>query len=207
MGRYKYPPGYSFIETYKRAIQLVNNPLESISESIERFGESYTVYAGFSGRMILTQDPELIDYVLRKNHKNYHKSELVSKKLGRFIGNGLLSSNGAYWLRQRRLIQPGFHHQKIQGLFDIMKKTIDEFLIKFPTGKQVDVYPLLNRIALEVVVNTLFDIEIPQESVNDLSRFVSETQEFVIRDMRQPYKARQRGPVISYAKTFAGARQ
>lgn len=187
MPRYNYPPGYSFFGTYRRALQIVRSPLETMMESIERFGESYSVYTGLSGRLILTQDPEFIDYVIRKNQKNYNKSKMVSENLGRFIGNGLLTSNGAYWLRQRRLIQPGFHPQKVQELYSIMKQTIDDFLKEFPAGERVDVYPLMNRLAFNVVVDTLFDIDIPAESVRELSRFISEVQEFVIRDIRQPH--------------------
>ncbi len=160
-----------------------------MTESVERFGDSYSVYSGLASRMILTQDPEFIDYILRKNQKNYYKSKMVTEKLGRFIGNGLLTSNGAYWLRQRRLIQPGFHIQKVQGLYSIMKQTIDDFLRDFPTGDHVDVYPLMNRLAFNVVVNTLFDIDLPSESIRVLSRFISEVQEFVINDIRQPHKS------------------
>lgn len=185
---YQYPPGYSFFATYRRAIQLVNDPLGSIIESVNRFGDSYSVYSGLHKRMILTQDPEFIDYVLRKNHKNYNKSEMVSRNLARFLGKGLLTSNGPYWLRQRRLIQPGFHIQKIQGLYAIMKKTIDEFIEVFPEGEQIDIYPLMTRFAFEVVINTLFDIEVPAQAVSELSGFISDTQEFVIRDIRQPHK-------------------
>ncbi len=189
MPAYNLPPGYSFFGTYRRGLQVVRNPIETMNESVEKFGDSYTVYNGFTNKMILTQDPEFIDYVLKKNHRNYHKSEMVSKKLGRFIGNGLLTSNGAYWLRQRRLIQPGFHIQKIQGLYEIMQRTIDDFLLKFPTGRNVDLYPQMNRLAFEIVINTLFDIEVPQQSITELSQYISETQEFVIRDIRQPYKS------------------
>ena len=189
MSSYRFPPGYSFIGTYQRALEVVRNPLETLSDSVSRFGDSYSVYAGLTSRMILTQDPEFIDYILRKNQKNYNKSKMVTEKLGRFIGNGLLTSNGAYWLRQRRLIQPGFHIQKIQGLYGIMKQTIDDFLKEFPTGPKVDVYPLMNRLAFDIVINTLFDIDIPTESVREMGRFISEVQEFVISDIRQPHKS------------------
>ena len=168
MKHYKYPPGYSFFETYQRALSVVRNPIQVMNESVAKFGESYSVYSGLSSRMILTQDPEFIDYILKKNHKNYYKSRMVTEKLGRFIGNGLLTSNGPYWLRQRRLIQPGFHQQKIQALFGIMKKTIDDFLEKLPTGERVDIYPYMNRLAFEVVINTLFDVKIPVSSIDEL---------------------------------------
>ncbi len=189
MKRYQFPPGYTFYQTYKRALAVVRNPLKVMNESVARFGESYSVYSGPSSRMILTQDPEFIDYILRKNHKNYNKSRMVTEKLGRFIGNGLLTSNGAYWLRQRRLIQPGFHQQKIQGLYGIMKKTIDDFLETLPAGDRIDIYPHMNRLAFEVVINTLFDIKLPAASIQLLSRFISEVQEFVIKDIRQAYRS------------------
>lgn len=189
MTRYRYPPGYSFLATYQRALKVVSNPLETMMESVEQFGDSYSVADGLSGRMILTQSPEFIDYVLRRNQKNYNKSRMVTEKLGRFIGNGLLTSNGAYWLRQRRLIQPGFHPQKVKQLYTIMDATIDRFLDRFPTGAGIDIYPLMNRLAFEVVINTLFDVDLPAETITELSSHISDIQEFVITDIRQPYKS------------------
>lgn len=189
MGRYHIPRGYSFASTYLRAVRLVNNPIESMIESFERFGDSYTVYSGFTKKIIITQDPELIEHVLKKNHKNYYKSPMLTEKLGRFLGNGLLTSNGAYWLRQRRLIQPGFHIQKIAALYQIMKETIDGFLSKSVKTGTTDIYPVMNKVALEVVINTLFNIEMPTHAMNELSGFISETQDFFIRDVRQPHKS------------------
>jgi len=189
MAQYHFPPGYSFAATYRRALQVVRSPLETMMESVDRFGESYSVADGFTSRMILTQDPEFIDYVLRRNHKNYFKSRMVTQKLGRFIGNGLLTSNGPYWLRQRRLIQPGFHPQKVKELYQIMQTTVDKFLDRFPAGEGIDIYPLMNRLAFEVVINTLFDADLPSETITELSRHISDIQEFVIADIRQPYKS------------------
>jgi cytochrome P450 len=186
LNSYKYPGGYSFFDTYRRALRLVNNPIDAMVESFAKFGDTYSVYTGFK-RMILTQNPEFIEYVLKKNHRNYHKSRMVSQKLGRFIGQGLLTSNGPYWLQQRRLIQPGFHIQKIQRLHAIMKKTVDDFLLKFPAGNEVEIYPLMNRLSFEIVTRTLFDIDMPEQSSSDLGNFISDVQEFIIRDIRQPH--------------------
>ena len=92
------------------------------------YAGTYSAVLPGGQHFILTQDPGLINYVLRENHTNYHKSELTSKRGGRLFGNGLLFSNGAYWLRQRRMIQPSFHQKKIQGLYEIVVKTTEEFL-------------------------------------------------------------------------------
>jgi cytochrome P450 len=187
--RYNYPPGFSFFGTYERAIRLVKNPIEGMSESMVKFGDTYSVFSGFSKRIILTKDPEFIEFVLKKNHRNYHKSRMVSHKLGRFIGNGLLTSNGAYWLKQRRLIQPGFHHQKIQRLYSVMEMVTNDFLESIPTGKEIAVLPLMNQLAFKMVIKTLFAVDIPETSIDELGNFITDIQEFVVRDIRQPHKS------------------
>ena len=158
-----------------------------MEESMARFNGTYSVNLGLK-RMIVTQDPGFIDHVLRVNHKNYHKSPIQTDQLGKFLGKGLLTSNGEYWLKQRRLIQPGFHIDKIHKLYAIIKKTGDEFLDRFPTGSHVDIYPLMYQLAFEIVINSLFNIKVPVEDQRKLSEFIKEVQEFVIKEVRQPHK-------------------
>jgi hypothetical protein len=47
-------------------------------------------------KLILTQNPEFINYILKENHRNYNKSELTTKRGAKFLGKGLLFSNGDY---------------------------------------------------------------------------------------------------------------
>src|SRR3954468_1972287 len=125
------PPGYSFLPSLVRTYKQAKNPIGTMEESMERFHGTYTVNLGML-RLIATQDPGLIEHVLKTNHRNYFKSAIQTEHLGRFLGKGLLTSNGEYWLKQRRLIQPGFHMDKIHSLYRIMKDTVDEFLKTFP---------------------------------------------------------------------------
>lgn len=188
MRNYKLPPGYTFLQSLHRTYKQIKDPIGSMEESMDKFNGTYSVNLG-TKRLIATQDPGFIDYILKTNHRNYYKSEILTEQLGRFLGKGLLTSNGEYWLKQRRLIQPGFHTDKIQALYTIIKKTVDDFLDTFPTGTQVDVYPLMNKLAFEIVINTLFNVKVDSESRNALSRFITDTQDFVIKDIRQPHKS------------------
>jgi cytochrome P450 len=188
MRNYALPKGYSFIQSLWRTYKQVKDPIGTMEESMKKFGGTYAVNLG-SRRLIATQDPGFIDYVLRANHKNYYKSPILTEQLGRFLGNGLLTSNGEYWLKQRRLIQPGFHIDKLQALYSIMKRTVDNFLSLSPTGKNIDVYPLMNKLAFEIVINTLFNVKVSAETRNELSKFITDTQDFVIKDIRQPHKS------------------
>lgn len=188
MKNYTFPNGYSFFESLARTYKQVKDPIGAMVESMVKFNGTYAVNLG-SKRMIATQDPGFIEYVLKTNHRNYYKSPILTEKLGRFLGKGLLTSNGDYWLKQRRLIQPGFHHDKIQALYTIIKSTSDSFLRKIPLGERVDVYPFMNALAFEIVINTLFNVKVPDETRNELSQFISDTQDFVIKDVRQPHKS------------------
>lgn len=181
------PAGYTFLQSIVRTYKQVKNPIGTMEESMTRFDGTYSVNLGLK-RMIVTQDPAFIDHVLRVNHKHYHKSPIQTDQLGKFLGKGLLTSNGEYWLKQRRLIQPGFHMDKIHKLYGIIKKTGDRFLDRFPTGSHIDVYPLMYQLAFEIVINSLFNIKVPLEDQRKLSEFIKEVQEFVIKEVRQPHK-------------------
>jgi cytochrome P450 len=209
MKNYKLPDGYSLFQSFARTYKQVKDPIGSMEESMARFNGTYAVNLG-SRRLIATQDPGFIDHVLKTNHKNYYKSPILTEQLGRFLGKGLLTSNGEYWLKQRRLIQPGFHLEKIQALYGIIKRTVDQFLSVFPVGNNVDVYPLMNSLAFEIVINTLFNVKVPPETRSELSRFITDTQDFVIKDIRQPHKSwwfNVSGEVRRNLKKAEGARK
>jgi cytochrome P450 len=208
MKRYNLPAGYSLLESFARTYKQVKDPIGSMEESMSRFNGTYAVNLG-TRRMIATQDPGFVEHVLKNNHKNYYKSPILTEQLGRFLGKGLLTSNGEYWLKQRRLIQPGFHLEKIHALYGIIKRTVDQFLDAFPQG-QVDVYPLMNSLAFEIVINTLFNVRVPAETRKELSQFISDTQDFVIKDIRQPHKSwwfKISGEVERNMKKAEGARK
>lgn len=180
------PPGYSFFPSIVRTYKQAKNPIAAMQESMSRFNGTYTVNLGMM-RIIATQNAGLIEYVLKSNHRNYDKSTIQTEYLGKFLGKGLLTANGDYWLKQRRLIQPGFHAEKIHALYAIMKRTIDDFLLTVPTGV-VDVYPLMHKLTFDIVVNTLFAVNIPAMQRQKLASFISDVQEYVIREVRNPHK-------------------
>ena len=69
-----------------------------------------------------------------------------------------------------------------------MEKTIHDFLDMIPVGGSIDVYQLTNRLAFEVVINSLFNIAIPDGSKKELARIIRDVQKFIVKDIRQPLK-------------------
>jgi cytochrome P450 len=152
------------------------------------FNNTYTATLGINKKIVVTQEPDIINYILKDNHKNYNKSFLTSDKVGGFFGKGLLFANGNYWLQQRRLIQPSFHKQKIEGLYAIMVQSIESFLASFPTGKSVDVYPQMHQLSFNILIQSLFDIKIPAPIMQELNQLFFDLQNFLLKDINQPYQ-------------------
>jgi cytochrome P450 len=155
---------------------------------MSRFSGTYSASFGTSAKIIITQNPDFISYVLRENHKNYSKSQISTQRASMLFGNGLLTSNGAYWLNQRRLIQPAFHREKLQGLYSIIIRAIEDYLPEFPVGENVDIYLAVHRLSFSILIKSLFDINLPAETVQELASIFSEMQDFLAKDAFQPIR-------------------
>ena len=183
--RYNLPVGYSLFQTTLKSNEFLNNPIKFISKSMTAFSGTYTAVVG-NKKLILTQNPEFINYVLKENHRNYGKSELTTKRAAKLLGNGLFFSTGNYWLKQRRLIQPAFHRDKLKSLFGLMIKSIDSSLLEFPLGKNIDIYPLVQRLSFNVLIQSLFDIKLPSQVLEEMRQILTELQGFLMKDINQP---------------------
>ncbi len=185
---YHLPNGYSLLQTTLRSISVLQDPIKFITESMEMFGGTYTASLTPKRKLIITQDPGFINHVLKENHKNYNKSELTTERVVKFFGNGLLMSNGAYWLRQRRLLQPAFHREKLQGLYSIMIASIESSLALFSTNETIDVYPLMQQLSFQVLLQSLFDVPLAPGIIAELSAIFTELQDFLFKDINQPLR-------------------
>jgi cytochrome P450 len=186
MKKYNLPAGYSLMQTTLKSGEFLNDPIAFISKSMDAFSGTYSAALGINRRLILTQNPDFIHYILKENHRNYNKSALATERAVAFFGKGLLFSNGDYWLRQRRLIQPAFHREKLQGLYAVIIKTIDESLSSFPTGESVDIYPLVHQVSFNILMRSLFDIKLSDEITAELNQIFIELQNFLIKDINRP---------------------
>ena len=149
------------LKTIFNLTRFLENPLPIIDSALKTYGDTYMVFLGGTLRNIMTIDPDVIQHILQKNHKNYVKSDITKKRLGKYLGQGLLTTDGAYWLRQRRLIQPGFHKAKLASLIDVMNNEITDYISKLEKRVRANDNILnmnqeMMELTLSIVCKTLF---------------------------------------------------
>ena len=106
-------------------------------------------------------NPNDIEYVLSTNAKNFIKSmSLRSNFFHRLLGNGLLTSEGDFWRRQRRLAQPAFHRQRIGAYGEVMVEYTTRLMSSWREGEVRDIHREMMRLTLEIVVKTLFNADV-----------------------------------------------
>lgn len=174
-------------EVIRNRKRILKNPLPFHHENFQKFGNSFRVNVGPPGGVMFTRDPKIIRHILRKNHKNFEKSELQTVDLAKYIGKGLLTSNGEHWRVHRRMIQPAFHKSKLESLLGTMKSAIDQELDRIAPNQVQDVYPLMSDLAFQVVAKSLFSRTDIRDRMNKLQEITESCQRMLIREMRQPY--------------------
>lgn len=111
----------------------------------------------------LLSHPDLIEEVLVTKSKSFIKSKDYRDELS-FLGNGLITSEGSFWLRQRRLAQPAFHRKRISAYSETMVNYGERLLTSWETseksGAERDVHEDMMKLTLEIVAKTLFHVDI-----------------------------------------------
>jgi cytochrome P450 len=137
---------------------LRRDPLGAFARMRHQYGD--VVPFRLAGRQaFLVSDPELIRHVLQDNYRGYHKSPLY-ERLRPLLGNGLLLSEDAVWLRQRRLIQPAFHRQRVAALASLMAGATAETLARWRTpaakGEVLDMAREMMQLTQQIILRTMF---------------------------------------------------
>jgi cytochrome P450 len=121
--------------------------------------------------------PDDIEYVVSTNAKNFIKSRNQRSPLfQRLVGNGLLTSEGDVWKRQRRLAQPAFHRHRINAYAETMVDYAERSVSNWQASEVRDIHRDMMRLTLEVVVKTLFNADVSEDAENVglvLSRIVT----------------------------------
>jgi cytochrome P450 len=157
-----FPPGPRGYPIIGMLPQLRADPIRTFLDAADEYGEVVHLKAGpYHGYLL--SDPADIKHVLQDNARNYHKSPLYDR-LKDGIGNGLLTSEDAFWLRQRRLAQPAFHKQRLGAMADAMvactARALDAWEDRADRGEPLDLVGEMMSLTQAIIVRTMFSTDL-----------------------------------------------
>jgi cytochrome P450 len=139
-------------------------------------------------RALLLSHPKAIEYVLVTENRRFQKHFAV-QLLRPLLGNGLLNNEGASWLSQRRLCQPAFHRERIEGYAASMVSLAEQLLREWRSQPQRDVHDDMMRLTLGIATKTLMDVDAGDEALT-----VSEAADVIMEDFTHRFQSAVRLP-------------
>lgn len=155
------PPGPRARWFGEHVIALNRNRLEFLLR-MARYGDVAHIRIG-PQPVFLFRHPDAIKDILVTQHRNFIKGRGL-QRARRLLGDGLLTSEGEFHLRQRRLAQPAFHRQRIAGYAATMAAYAARTAERWPDGAELDVADEMMRLTLAIAGKTLFDADIEGEA-------------------------------------------
>jgi cytochrome P450 len=183
------PPGPSGRDLLNDLRDLQNNPLSVLLKSTQKYGDFVRLAIG-PRNIYLINHPEYIQHVLQSNNRNYTKDTFQYNMLRTVTGNGLLTSDGPFWLRQRRLVQPAFHRQKILEFGGIItgatQKMLQNWKHSASPNAHIDIDAEMMRLTLEIIGKALFSVDLSGEA-SEITQAVLTALDHIIYRSRHPF--------------------
>jgi cytochrome P450 len=143
---------------YGNLFEFVDRRLDFLTDCAGQHGDISSFRFG-TKRVFLINHPDLIEQVLVTDAKHYVK-HFGARMYKPVLGNGLVTSEGDFWLRQRRLAQPAFLRNRLVGYAPIMVALTEKMLAEdWHDGRPVDIHFELSRLTSAIALKTLFDLD------------------------------------------------
>jgi cytochrome P450 len=160
--------------------ELVRNPLGFFTAITREYGD-IVCYRPAPDTAYLLNHPDYVRYVLLDNNHNYDKTTYSNQVFKKLIGDNLLSAEGETWRRQRRLMQPAFHHTRLELLDSLVVTAAQEMLVRwdalYAQGQPLDIAREMSGLTLTVTARALFGVNLG-ERVNQIGDIVNRAARF-----------------------------
>ena len=155
-------PGWMMALTQLSPKRIEFDSLAYLTENAEKYGSFYAIYTGKNVTYVIT-DPQLAYEIFVTRHQEFHKAELIRNAVMPFARNGLLTSEGDFWKRQRKLAQPAFHHQRIAAYGAMVTDETQKLIATWHTGETRNIARDMMALTLKVVNKTLFNVDLSEQ--------------------------------------------
>lgn len=142
-----------------QTLRWVLKPLPFLNQCREKFGDAFTVKLPI-GNSVFISDPELIKEVFRGDSELFKAGEANAVALGPILGpNSVLTLDGPEHMRQRKLMLPAFHGDRMRSYQDLIEEITEASISDWPVGEAFPIHRKMQEITLQVIMRAVFGIE------------------------------------------------
>lgn len=167
---------------------LLFNPIPYFKECAAQFNGIFRLTSRFI-KLVVVTDPEYVKYIMQDNNKNYIKW-FKNDVLELILGRGLLTSEGDFWRKQRRLAQPAFHKERLARMADTMITQTQVQIKKLENlaeKKNVDISKEMMELTLNIVAGAMFTSEV-KGAIEVVSREIERASMMATARFNNPFR-------------------
>lgn len=165
---------------------VLKHQIDFLEQAQRNHGNVYKLDLGAISIVMLC-NPAYAQYVLRDNARNYDKGGAMWNSVRSMLGNGLVVSEGDFWMRQRRMMQPHFHRQYLSTMTELMISAIESEMKHWDgwadAGNPIDMLQAFNHITMKVIVQTMFGKDLAAEDADTMGTEMAYALDFMLQNM------------------------
>ena len=163
---------------------VIKQQIDFLITAQQHYGDIYTLDLGLTKAIVLNH-PDHAQHVFRDQVRNYAKGGKFWDLVRDLLGNGLVVSEGSFWLRQRRMLQPQFHRQRLAALTGLMSEAIAESLRTWATpGPQtLELGQAFADMTMRIITRTMFGGGLEQDEIERVSAALNYTVNYTMPAM------------------------
>jgi len=198
-----FPPG-DLNFSARRTRRALLDPLHLLLEAYADHGPVFTLRI-FHSRVVFMLGPEANHHILVSHAPDFswrggHFSDLIP-----LLGDGLLTIDGDFHRRSRKIMLPAFHHERIAALSGLMTDEVDRAVGVWRAGAELDLYDWARHLAMRIAMRALFGMD-PERAAGRLD--AAEQFEIALGFWGQPYAVQLlRGPFTPWARMQRARRE
>jgi cytochrome P450 len=178
------PPGHLLVGNLP---EFGRDVLGFLVECARRYGDVVSLRLGAWPTLAVNR-PDFIEEVLAVRYASFRKHSFFFRHVTAIFGNGLLTSEGNFWLRQRRLAAPAFHRDRVAAYGEVMVALTERHLESWTDGERRDIHRDMMALTLQIASRTLFGAEVPQDVVGEVGRSFDVVVEEIAARFRRPFR-------------------
>ncbi len=178
------PPRRGLVDSLGYYYRFATDPLRFVGDRFAAYGDIYRA-PNPDGDLYVIKHPDHLAEVLITHASKYRKTHSGLRTLARFLGDGLLTSDGETWKRQRRMVQPAFSRARLADYAVAMREEAARASSRFRDGETREMSREMMELTLRVVSRTLFGHDVGAE-IDDVARAMVTFQDSLTRPRLLP---------------------